>query len=58
MVSATEILVMSSDSQTNAMGNNIFAGEQEEAKFEKQVNAAQQQLDKVRAAIKLLGRYE
>ncbi len=27
VVSATDILVMSSDSQTNTMGNNIFAGE-------------------------------
>jgi hypothetical protein len=33
----------------------LAALRQEEAKFEKQVNAAQQQLDKVRAAIKLLG---
>jgi predicted ATPase len=33
----------------------LAALKQEEAKFEKQVNAAQQQLDTVRAAIKLLG---
>jgi hypothetical protein len=33
----------------------IAALRQEEAKFEKQVSAAQQQLDNVRAAIKLLG---
>jgi hypothetical protein len=33
----------------------LAALRQEEAKFEKQVNAAQQQLDNVRAAIKLLG---
>jgi hypothetical protein len=33
----------------------LAALKQEEAKFEKQVNAAQQQLDNVRAAIKLLG---
>jgi hypothetical protein len=33
----------------------LAALRQEEAKFEKQVNAAQQQLDKVRTAIKLLG---
>ena len=33
----------------------LAALRQEEAKFEKQVNAAQQQLDTVRAAMKLLG---
>ncbi len=33
----------------------LAALRQEEAKFEKQVNAAQQQLDNVRAAMKLLG---
>ncbi len=33
----------------------LAALKQEEAKFEKQVSAAQQQLDNVRAAIKLLG---
>jgi hypothetical protein len=33
----------------------LAALKQEEAKFEKQVNTAQQQLDTVRAAIKLLG---
>jgi hypothetical protein len=33
----------------------LAALKQEEAKFEKQVNAAQQQLDTVRAAMKLLG---
>ena len=33
----------------------IAALRQEEAKFEKEVSAAQQQLDNVRAAIKLLG---
>ncbi len=33
----------------------IAALKQEEAKFEKQANAAQQQLDTVRAAMKLLG---
>ena len=33
----------------------LAALKQEEAKFEKQVNVAQQQLDNVRAAIKLLG---
>ena len=33
----------------------LAALKQEEAKFEKQVNAAQQQLDNVRAAMKLLG---
>ena len=33
----------------------LGALKQEEAKFEKQVNAAQQQLDNVRAAITLLG---
>ncbi len=33
----------------------LAALRQEEAKFEKQVNGAQQQLDNVRAAIKLLG---
>jgi hypothetical protein len=33
----------------------IAALRQEEAKFEKQVSAAQQQLDTVRAAMKLLG---
>jgi hypothetical protein len=33
----------------------LAALRQEEAKFEKQVNVAQQQLDTVRAAIKLLG---
>jgi hypothetical protein len=33
----------------------LAALKQEEAKFEKQVNAAQQQLDAVRAAMKLLG---
>jgi len=33
----------------------LAALRQEEAKFEKQVNVAQQQLDNVRAAIKLLG---
>jgi hypothetical protein len=33
----------------------LAALKQEEAKWEKQVSAAQQQLDKVRAAIKLLG---
>ena len=33
----------------------LVALKQEEAKFEKQVSAAQQQLDNVRAAIKLLG---
>ena len=34
----------------------LAALRQEEAKFEKQVNVAQQQLDTVRAAMKLLGR--
>jgi hypothetical protein len=33
----------------------LAALRQEEAKFEKEVSAAQQQLDNVRAAIKLLG---
>jgi len=33
----------------------LAALKQEEAKFAKQVNAAQQQLDNVRAAMKLLG---
>ncbi len=33
----------------------LAALRQEEAKFEKQVNVAQQQLDTVRAAMKLLG---
>ncbi len=33
----------------------LTALKQEEAKFEKQVNAAQQQLDNVRAAITVLG---
>jgi len=33
----------------------LAALKQEEAKFEKEVSAAQQQLDNVRAAIKLLG---
>ena len=33
----------------------LVALRQEEAKFEKQVSAAQQQLDNVRAAMKLLG---
>ena len=33
----------------------LVALRQEEAKFEKQVNVAQQQLDTVRAAMKLLG---
>jgi hypothetical protein len=33
----------------------LAALRQEEAKFEKQANAAQQQLDTVRAAMKLLG---
>ena len=33
----------------------LAALRQEEAKFEKQVNGAQQQLDNVRAAMKLLG---
>ena len=33
----------------------MAALKQEEAKFEKQVNTAQQQLDTVRAAMKLLG---
>jgi hypothetical protein len=33
----------------------LAALRQEEAKFEKQVNVAQQQLDSVRAAMKLLG---
>jgi hypothetical protein len=33
----------------------LAALKQEEAKFEKQVSAAQQQLDNVRAAMKLLG---
>jgi len=33
----------------------LAALRQEEAKFEKQVNIAQQQLDNVRAAMKLLG---
>jgi hypothetical protein len=33
----------------------LAALKQEEAKWEKQVNAAQQQLDNVRAAMKLLG---
>ena len=33
----------------------LAALKQEEAKFEKQVKAAQQQLDNVRAAMKLLG---
>ena len=33
----------------------LVALKQEEAKFEKQVNVAQQQLDTVRAAMKLLG---
>jgi len=33
----------------------LAALRQEEAKFEKQVSAAQQQLDNVRAAMKLLG---
>jgi hypothetical protein len=33
----------------------LVALKQEEAKFEKQVNVAQQQLDNVRAAMKLLG---
>jgi len=33
----------------------LAALKQEEAKWEKEVSAAQQQLDKVRAAIKLLG---
>jgi hypothetical protein len=33
----------------------LAALRQEEAKFEKQVNVSQQQLDKVRAAMKLLG---
>jgi hypothetical protein len=33
----------------------LVALKQEEAKWEKEVSAAQQQLDKVRAAIKLLG---
>jgi hypothetical protein len=33
----------------------LAALKQEEAKFEKQVNAAQEQLDNVRAAMKLLG---
>ena len=33
----------------------LAALKQEEAKFEEQVNAAQQQLDDVRAAMKLLG---
>ena len=33
----------------------LAALRQEEAKFEKQVNVAQQQLDNVRAAMKLLG---
>ena len=33
----------------------LVALKQEEAKFEKEVSAAQQQLDNVRAAIKLLG---
>jgi hypothetical protein len=33
----------------------LVALRQEEAKFEKQVNVAQQQLDNVRAAMKLLG---
>ncbi len=35
--------------------NILVALRQEEAKFEKQANAAQQQLDTVRAAMKLLG---
>lgn len=36
--------------------NILAALKQEEAKFEKQVSTAQQQLDTVRAAMKLLGR--
>jgi hypothetical protein len=36
--------------------NILAALKQEEAKFEKQVGTAQQQLDTVRAAMKLLGR--
>jgi hypothetical protein len=35
--------------------NILAALKREEAKFEKQVNTAQQQLDTVRAAMKLLG---
>jgi len=35
--------------------NILVALKQEEAKFEKQVSTAQQQLDAVRAAMKLLG---
>ena len=35
--------------------NILAALRQEEAKFEKEVSAAQQQLDNVRAAMKLLG---